>query len=82
MDKFKIVFVNFPTLSASQVAGCFKQRPTNYFHVIPLGIVHLAAVLENEKFVNSIECLDYCVELENASDYESYETFIVPQAHK
>ena len=80
--KLKVVFVSFPVLSASQVEKCFKQRPNPYWVTVPLGIAHLVSVLENEEFIDTVECVDYLIELQNGPDYGSYENFIDTLAEK
>ncbi len=74
--KLKVLFINFPTFTPSSVEACFKATPTTYLMQVPLGIAHLASVLEIQEFIESVECLDYCAELENGPKYGSYEVFI------
>ena len=71
-----ILFVNFPTLSPENVQVCFTRKPTPYMAQIPLGIVHLAGAIKNLEFIENIECLDYCLELENGPNYGNYQNFI------
>ena len=80
MKKLKVLFVNFPTISPKNVEACFKVKPSPYMAQVPLGIVHLGSVLEEKDYIESVECLDYCIELENGSSYGSYENFIVSLA--
>ena len=49
---------------------------------VPLGIVHLGSVLEEKDYIESVDCLDYCIELENGPTYGSYENFIETLAEK
>ena len=80
MNKLKVLFVNFPTISPKNVEACFKVTPSPYMAQVPLGIVHLGSVLEKKDYIESVECLDYCIELENGPSYGSYENFIVSLA--
>ena len=82
IKKLKVLFINFPTFTPSSVESCFKTTPTSYLIQIPLGIVHLAAVLERQDYIESVECIDYCAELENGPAYGSYENFITTLASK
>ena len=74
--KLRVVFVNFPTITFSNVKKCFKIAPSPYWIQVPLGIAHLASVIEIQEFVESIECIDYCAELEDGPVFGSCENFI------
>ena len=82
MKKLKVLFVNFPTISPKNVEACFKVKPSPYMAQVPLGIVHLGSVLEEKDYIKSVDCLDYCIELENGPTYGSYENFIETLAEK
>ncbi|MBL4602496.1 MAG: B12-binding domain-containing radical SAM protein [Emcibacteraceae bacterium] len=80
--KLKVLFINFPTFTPAGVESCFKTTPSPYLMQVPLGIAHLASVLETKEFIESVECIDYCAELENGPAYGSYENFIATLASK
>ena len=74
--KLKVVFVNFPTITLDNVEKCFEIAPSPYWIKVPLGIAHLASVIEIQEFVENIECIDYCAELEDGPVYGTCENFI------
>ena len=75
-NKLKVVFLNFPTITPPNVEKCFEITPSPYWIQVPLGVAHLASIIEIQEFVESVECIDYCAELEDGPVYGSYENFI------
>jgi len=85
-NKLKVVFVNLPTQRFSTVTDSLKEKNADFPQSInvstPLGILHLASVVEAKDYIERIDCLDYALELLNGSKYGNLENFIDLVAEK